>query len=471
MRLDPTAEAVVRRALAGSPDLARVAARLRELRAAGDAAAAGRWPVLSTKGGPAVVNDATEPVADGRGRSRLRRLEAAVEFRWELDLFGRLAADRRAAAAQHEAAAADLAAARVLLAHAVRAEIVRLRSAVEETRLAQSSLDTLREIASLETQLRDVGLRSDVDLGQLGSSIAAQESALVPLRLEAALAPLRLRTLGDLPLADLAALVSPDAAPRTPPDAAPGATWGAIHDAAPGATSGATSDVTSGATSGATRNAASSSDDVCRLDALEDLPAEVPLAWLRRRLDVAAAESRLRAGVADTESARAAIYPAVALTAGGSTRRDRSRDLGDLLAHTTQRFIGVELVATLFDAGRRADEARAAQARAEAAAAEFTRIVLLAAEETEGALARRSVVDAAANASLRARRQAEAAAMLGNERLRVGIDSRLAALQLRREALERGLQHTALTRDRCLAALDLNRALALIEPSGGPSEP
>jgi hypothetical protein len=45
----------------------------------------------------------------------------------------------------------------------------------------------------------------------------------------------------------------------------------------------------------------------------------------------------------------------------------------------------------------------------------------------------------------------------------LGIDSRLTAAQLQREALQRSLQATAFERDRCLAALDLNRALGLME--------
>ncbi len=424
LRLDPAAEALVQRALAGSPDLERIAARLRELQALGDAADASRLPRVDVQaGGTRVTEEARRSDGEGRNSARLARREASLGFRRELDLFGRLAADRRAAAAERSAAASDLAAARVLLANGVRAEIVRLRSAAKELRLAQALLATLRETAALETDLRAAGLRSDVDLAQLNSAIAAQEVELVPLRLEAQAVPLRLRTLGDLPLADITPL-----------------------------------------------QAEAPSTAVCRIDAAV-LPREVPLAWLRQRLDVAAAEARLRAGVAGTESAQAAILPSFTLVAGDSGRRDRTRggssELAGLLTRSTQQSIGLNLAATLFDAGQRAAEARAAQARAVGAAAEFKRSVLQAAEETEGALLRLGVLEQASAASQRAHQQAERSAELGRQRLAAGIDSRLAASQLQRESLQRSLQATAFERDRCLAALDLNRALGLMEAPAG----
>ncbi len=420
LRLDPAAEALVQRALAGSPDLERIGARLRELQAFGDVADASRLPVVDLQGGSSRVKEGTRR-SDGEGRSdaRLDRRKLELGFRWELDLFGRLAAERRAAAAERGAAAADLAAARVLLANGVRAEVVRMRSAGEELRLAEALLATMRETATLEAGLRAAGLRSDVDLAQLNSAIAAQEADLVPLRVEAEAVPLRLRTLGDLPLADIMPLQAE-----------------------------------------ATLRA------VCHIDATA-LPREVPLSWLRQRLDVAAAEARLRAGVASTESARAAILPSFTLVAGNSRQRDRTRggssDLAGLLTRSTEQFIGLNLAATLFDAGQRAAEARAAQARAEGAAAEFKRIVLQAAEETEGALSRLGLLEQASDASQRAREQAERSVNLARQRLASGIDSRLAALQLQREALQRSLQATAFERDRCLATLDLNRVMGLME--------
>jgi outer membrane protein TolC len=420
LRLDSTAEALVQRALTTSPDLERIGARLRELQAFNDAADATRFPVIEGRaGGSQVKEDARRSDSEGRSSARLDRQEAGLAFRWELDLFGRLAADRRAAAAERSAAAADLAAARVLLANGVRAEVVRLRSAAEELLLAEALLATLREAAVLEAGLRAAGLRSDVDLAQLNSAIAAQEAELLPLRLEADAAPLRLRTLGDLPLAEIRPLQTETSNPA-----------------------------------------------VCRIDATA-LPREVPLSWLRQRLDVAAAEARLRAGVAGTESARAAILPSFTLVAGDTRRRDRSRggasELAGLLTRSTEQFIGLNLAATLFDAGQRAAEARAAQARAEGAAAEFKRSVLQAAEETEGALARLGVLEEASAASQTARELAGRNAELGWQRLASGIDSRLAAAALQREALQRSRQATAVERDRCLAALDLNRALGLME--------
>lgn len=418
LQLDAEAETLVQRALAGSPDLERIAARLREMRAMETATNATRWPTLSAQGGAGAANEKNLTMVDGHVKQRLARVDANLGLRWEVDLFGKLAADRRVAAAGRDAAVADLAAARVTLAHSIRSQIVRLRTGAEEARLAQVGLDTLREITALEAHLRAAGLRSDLDRSQLHSSIAAQEASLATLQLEVELAPLRLRTLSDQPIDDIRDL-------KTDPYVA----------------------------------------SKCRVVVPQSVATGVPLVWLRQRLDVAAAELRLRAEVAGAEGARAAIYPNFALVASGATQSEHVPRLDVLLSRSIQQFVGIEFVTTLFDAGQRVSASRAAQARADAAAAEFKQTVLLAAEEIEGAMAKLAVAEAASQASLQAQQQAQTAFRLGRLRQQAGIDSRLSVLQLQREALERAWQYTSQERERCLAALELSRALALVEPT------
>jgi NodT family efflux transporter outer membrane factor (OMF) lipoprotein len=411
MALDPKAEAFVQRALERSPDLAQVEARWREAAALARAAEGAQQPRVDASAQASAGVDRAKSTGDSAtSRQRVNTQQVGLDFRWELDLFGRLSSARQAADHERRAAKADLDAARVTLANLLRSEVVRLRSADRALTVAETLLGDLRETVAIESSARAAGLRSDVDLGQLRSNIAAREAELTTLRIELGAVRLRLRTLSDLPLRDVDALLGESVR--------------------------------------------------CVVDA----PIEqVPLRWLRERRDVAAAEARLQAGAAQAQSAHAALYPSIGLTGTLGRQREASTQFATIVSQSLQRSLALGLVGTLFDGGQRSAEARAADARTAAAMAAFQRTLLQAAEEVDGAIDRLQVIGVAREASEAAASESRLALGSTERRLAAGIDSRLALLQVRREAGERQLLALGFERDHCIAGLDLNRALALRE--------
>jgi multidrug efflux system outer membrane protein len=401
----------VQRALQRSPDVAVVEARWREATALARAADGTRLPRV----------EASAETSRGRSRLRLageqeslnepaRTQQVGFDFRWELDLFGRLSSARTAAAQERNAAKADLDAAKVTLANMLRSEIVRLRVAGSIVAVSEAMQRDLRETVAIVSTARAAGLSSEVDLGQMRSTIAAREADLITLRSEVSSARLRLRTLSDLPLREVDALQGDSGRCAVAPP----------------------------------------------ID-------QVPLRWLRERRDVAAAEARLLAGAAAAQSAQAALYPSIGLTGSLSRQREVGTLLGAIVTESLQRSLALGLVGTVFDGGQRSAEARSADARKAAALAEFQWTLLQAAEEVDGSIDRIQILSAAQEAADRASNESAQALERIQRRHEAGIDSRLAVLQARREAAERQLLAFGFGRDHCIASLDLNRALALRE--------
>lgn len=415
LQLDEAAERLVALALQRSPELAKVEARLREAQAQAGVASARLWPgvELGASAGQG-LGTPTDPAADAKG-PRVRRTSTSASLSWELDLFGRNRQASRAAVLESDAAAADLAAARVTLANTVRAELVRYRAALRERALTDALLETLRASHAMESRRVQAGLVDATELSRLGAELRAREAGLAQQRAEQDSLPLRLRSLSDVPLDEI-------------------------------------------------RAAAQAAEQPCSLDA----PRSVPLQWLTGRRDVAAAQARLESAVAGARSARAALLPSFSLSASDERQRDRSRDLPALLMRSTQQFLGLQMAWSVLDGGQRRAEARAAEARSEAVAADYRLTVLRAAEETEAALQRHAALDQALRQQQEAALSAEQSWRRARIRVDAGLESRLAASPLEREYRERALSTHTTRRDQCLAAIDLNRALALSEAAVRP---
>jgi NodT family efflux transporter outer membrane factor (OMF) lipoprotein len=109
---------------------------------------------------------------------------------------------------------------------------------------------------------------------------------------------------------------------------------------------------------------------------------------LRRRPDVRAAERSLAAATADVGVATAALFPRLVLSGSLGWQ---ALDVGDLFSGTTENstFVG-GLTAPLFAGGRLRAELAAADARQQASFRRYEQVVLLAIEESEGALTRYS---------------------------------------------------------------------------------
>jgi NodT family efflux transporter outer membrane factor (OMF) lipoprotein len=116
-----------------------------------------------------------------------------------------------------------------------------------------------------------------------------------------------------------------------------------------------------------------------------DVPVGIPSELLERRPDVAAAEREMAAANAQIGVAKSAFYPALTLTAAGSSR---TAVVADLLTMPTRFWsVGAELAATLFDAGRRRAQVTAAEATYDATVANYRQTVLTGFQQVEDTLA------------------------------------------------------------------------------------
>jgi multidrug efflux system outer membrane protein len=120
-------------------------------------------------------------------------------------------------------------------------------------------------------------------------------------------------------------------------------------------------------------------------DALvRELPVGLPSDLLQQRPDIVAAENRLKAANANIGAARAAFFPTITLTGFLGTA---SGELNGLFGSGTGAWLFVpQLVAPIFDAGRRQANLDVAKVRSDAAVAEYERTIQSAFRDVADAL-------------------------------------------------------------------------------------
>lgn len=249
---------LVDRVLAANGDLAAAGFRLQRARLATSLAGRALLPEAS-----ASLDSGATRALDSSARSKFSGASLGVS--WEVDLFGRLDAERDAQRWEAVATAEDLAATRLSLIGTTATAWWQLAHANERIALGEESIAYARRALELVRLQYAAGAVSRVELRDAEQSVAAQEAAqtqLVQGRTEArnALAALLARQGYDGP--ELTRLPQGDL-----PAVDPG------------------------------------------------LPASI----LARRPDLAAAEYRLRSSLASVDATRASFYPALNLTAGVGT--------------------------------------------------------------------------------------------------------------------------------------------------------
>jgi outer membrane protein, multidrug efflux system len=411
LQLDPAAEAIVKLALERSPEIAKVAARLSQAKADAGIAKAALLPSLAFTSGPTRTRNKTEATnTSAQEVSFSTRQESVLSFRWELDLFSANRSLRKAALNELDAATLELQAAQIQLANTIRAEIVSYRAAIKRETFTKELIQTLENTLQMEQALERAGIRSGIDINDLRSEIQSSIASYRQLEIEAQVSPLKLRTLTDVDIPTLTSLTQHETSACVPPHA-----------------------------------------------------SGIPLSWLQQRLDVRIAQSRLFASMATAKSAQAAIWPSFTISADASKTRLDSGGMLGAISKSTDAFVLAQLAATLFDGGRRRRIRDRSRADVDIAKSEFKTVVLLAAEETESALIAHQVRLSAALQNQAARDAAIAAYSNSQLRRRAGIDSELVLSRSQRQMLERQIDSIAASRDQCIAAIDLNRAIALGE--------
>lgn len=397
----PSLPELIEQALAANPDLAQTAERVVQAELQLRSVGASLWPTLGvTAGSSARHSDG------GSGPSaRSESTSAALTVSYEVDLWGRLAAQQRSAQATLQASRFDLDGARLSLAAAVaqtwfQSLALRVRVDIARDNLALAE----RVLSIVEVRYRN-GAASALDLSRQRTTVLSQRAALLPLQeqlrqTEGALALLLGRAPQgfEAPPASFAALPIPEVAPG--------------------------------------------------------LPSEL----LRRRPDLAAAEARLAAAAADVQAARAALLPSFELSGSAGLASTALLSLSNPVGTAT---LAASLAQSLFDGGRRQAQVALSESQRRALVEGYRAAVLAALQEVELALTQAARYHDQEATQQRILEEAQRALQLAERRYREGVDDLATLLDAQRTlfAAQDNLVQTRLAR--------LTTAVALYKALGG----
>lgn len=375
-----------RRALADAPTLAAAVARIDAARAALGGARAERLPNVNASG--SVQRQRFNPGAQFGGglpdgiaiNPNRTNFNLGIDAAFDADLFGRLRASQRAAAARLDAAGADAAGVRLSLTGDIARAVIDIRALDAREAVVRRDIASAADLVAVTRIRSRAGIAPEFDLLRAQSLEADARGRAEPIRSERAGAIGRLVTLTALPAREVLALL---AAPAGPP-----------------------------------------------LSALP--PLGVPSVLLRARPDVAAAERRLAAADQEIAVAAAERYPRLSITAALGLF---SLGFGDLFGdEAIIGSVGAGLAGPLLDFGRVGARIDTRQAEAREAFANYRDSLFTALGETEAALGQVAAADARAVVLERQAALDRDAAGLARERYRRGLDTFLTVIDAERTA-------------------------------------
>ncbi len=406
---DPILDALETDALAHNPTLAAALARVDEARARLGLSRAERHVALSASGNAKLAGETAERTLPIPGRPVTYRergdsYRLAFDAGYELDLWGRVRHSLESAAAQLAASEADQRGVRLALTADVAQAYVQLRALEAETTIVAQTLTARHEAVAVLRSRCDAGLTPELDLQRARVELATLEAD------QADLARRREQ------MANALALLTGHA----PADcAAPAAGTGAPMPGLP--------------------------------------PPGLPADLLRRRPDIAAAEALLHARTAEIGAAQAARFPSIRLTGGAGFE---SAELAHLVERPAQFWqLGPSFSVPLLDGGRTKASIAAAQARADAALAEYRQLALLAFREVEDALVELRQQNEQEAALGRADAAARTTVELAGKRQAAGFVTYLEVVEAQRSQLQIARAQTQLAGARAATTVRLIRAL------------
>lgn len=367
-------DALVEQALNDNQDLAAAAARLRQAEASARAAGVALLPRLDGN-----LGASREGRLGGHGENAGNRYGGGLVARYEVDLWGRLAADRDVARTELAASRFDREALRLSLTASL------VDTWLRQAALAELNLNNAERVLATVQARQAAGAATPLELAQQRGLVAEQRRSREALRQQA-----------DDVRSELAVLLG-----QGEPATVSSASLGALQ--APSFVSGLPSDL------------------------------------LLRRPDLARAEAQLRTADADLRAARAALLPRLDLSAGASgTAGSLSRVLADPLYSLT-----AALAAPIFDGGALAAARERSAARREELLASYRQRIIEAFADVQVALNAGTGVEAQWQAQQAVQAQAERAFQLAERRYQAGADDLLNLLDAQRilyEAEDRSAQ-------------------------------
>jgi multidrug efflux system outer membrane protein len=404
---DAQLDALIEQARRDSPTLASAAARVRQARALAGVARADRVPRVDA--GIGAQRGRSSPASlglkDGADVSPQSLYRAPLSISWELDLFGRIAANVEAAGQDANAAQAAYRSVDLVLLADIAQTWFALRETDAETGVLRKTVALRSENVRLLQARYDAGDIGEIDLARARAELAVTQSEAAGLErtraaLEHALAVLTGRAPGNVEIA-----------------------------AAPLAT------------------------DLV----LPVVPPGLPSALLERRPDVVAAQHAMLAANARIGVAKAAFFPALPLT--GALGYE-SGELSNLFQWSTRTWlIGGLLSMPIFDGGRNRANLERSEAALEQSVADYRNSVLQAFAEVEDSLAGLRVLSTQAARQAEARAASERALQLADARYRNGYTSYFEVIDAQRALLAAQRAETQIRGARAGATVALIRAL------------
>jgi NodT family efflux transporter outer membrane factor (OMF) lipoprotein len=387
-------------ALAGSPDLAIAAERVRQAEAQVQVAGASLFPSLSVGAG------SSRRVTDTEGAPSRRSDSSSLTFSasYELDLWGRNAAGVRAADASFRATAFDRDAARLTLIAGVATSYFEILSLRGRLAIARENLAIAERVQSLVAVRARNGAASQLDVERQQAQVLSQRAALLPLE-----------QLERQTLAALAVLVG-----RVP--------------------------------EGFEVKAASLAD--LRIPTVNPgLPAEL----LVRRPDLAAAEAQVASANGNVAAARAALLPGIELT--GSAGVSSAALLSFLSGPQSAVSLALSLLQPIFDGGRLRGQVALSESRERELVESYRKAILSAFADVEQALVAVSRSQQRETLQAQVQESARNALRLAEIRYREGADDLLAVLEAQRTLFQAQDQLASIRLDRLAGAVALYKAL------------
>lgn len=392
---DPQLDRLIGEALAGSPDIAIAAARVRVAQGAVQQAGAANLPVLDAEGAAGLTkqsyNNGIPAQFVPKGWNDTGRV--ALNAGLDLDLFGRNRASLAAATSEAEAARLDGEQARLVLATGIAASYADLARLYAEQDVLQRASEVRAATERLVADRVAIGLDTQAELKQARSAVPASR---VDLAANAEQIQLTKNA--------IAALVG----------AGPDRALSIARPAVP----------------------------VLAVD----LPADAGIALVGRRPDIAAARARAEAAGSRIKVARADFYPNINLAGLIGLQ---SLGLDNLFRGTSSiGNVGPAISLPIFDGGARAGQYRRARGGYDEAVATYNRTLIGALREVADAVTSRrqvAVQIADARASLT---DAEGAYQVAQLRYKGGLSTFLNVLSA---------EQTVLTARRSLAAIEARR--------------
>lgn len=379
---DENLDSLVSRALSHNLDIAVAVANVRKTRAQLRESGFELFPIVQAGGGYNWQRQSEEAGVLITDRN-VETYDVGLSASWELDLFGRVSQQKRAAKATYQASFAELRGAYVSVASEVALTYMQLRGAQYRLDVALRNVENQQDTYNLSKQLAEYGSGSELDVARAEAQLELTQSTIPPLKAQIKGTVNRLSVLtGEPPRSLDSWLEQKQPLPSLPPSIAVGE----------------------------------------------------PEQMLRRRPDIKEAERHLAASVARYNVQAADYFPRVSILGNLGFV---ATTFGDLFSGgALSAMVGPSISWAAFDLGRVDARVDAADAETEVRLAVYQQTVLQALEEVSTAMSDFSQEEERRRRLTTAARASAKAADLARQRYEAGIDNFLDVLDAERRLLE-----------------------------------